>query len=186
MADCILPAIEALALMHLNSMMRAWQHAARSLQLPKKSAGLLLYRSGAEGLEVLLVHPGGPFWRAKDDGAWTIPKGEIEEGEDELAAARREFGEETGWRPAGAAHDLGSVRQAGGKRVRVWAVAGDWDPAKLASNSFSVEWPPRSGRLQEFPEADRAAWFSLAAARRKILKSQIAFLDRLAALEAEN
>ncbi len=148
----------------------------------KKSAGVLLHRSGAAGLEVLLVHPGGPFWRHKDDGAWSIPKGEIGEGEEELAAARREFCEETGYRPKGEAVDLGWVRQAGGKHVRVWAVQDDWDPTQLASNTFDMEWPPRSGRVQAFPEIDRAAWFGLDEARTKILKGQIAFLDRLRAI----
>ncbi len=145
----------------------------------KNSAGLLLYRYGPAGLEVLLVHPGGPFWQRKDAGAWSIAKGEIEEGEDALAAARREFAEETGYQPKGAAHDLGSVRQPSGKQVHVWAINADWDPQRLISNTFSMEWPPHSGRTQTFPEVDRAAWFGLDAARAKILRGQLAFLDRL-------
>jgi predicted NUDIX family NTP pyrophosphohydrolase len=145
----------------------------------KHSAGLLLYRHRAPELEVLLVHPGGPFWRRRDEGAWSIPKGEIEDGEDELAAALREFGEETGFRPKGPARDLGTLRQPSGKLVHVWAIGADWDPSRLVSNTFSMEWPPHSGRTETFPEVDRAAWFGPAEARRKILKGQIAFLDRL-------
>ncbi len=144
----------------------------------KKSAGILLYQRRPR-LQVLLAHPGGPFWRRKDAGAWTIPKGEIEEGEDALAAARREFEEETGHRPQGAALDLGSLRQPSGKHVHVWAIEDDWDPAQLVSNTFRIEWPPHSGRMEAFPEIDRAAWFGLNAARKKILKGQIAFLDQL-------
>jgi predicted NUDIX family NTP pyrophosphohydrolase len=145
----------------------------------KRSAGLLLYRSGAAGLEVLLLHPGGPFWQPRDEGAWSIPKGEINQGEDELAAARREFGEETGYRPRGNALDLGWVRQPSGKHVHVWAVEDDWDPAQLVSNTFETEWPPKSGRIETFPEIDRAAWFDLAEARTRILKGQLPFLERL-------
>jgi predicted NUDIX family NTP pyrophosphohydrolase len=130
---------------------------------------------------VLLVHPGGPFWRHKDEGAWSIPKGEIDEGEDALAAARREFSEETDYRPKRKAWDLGSIRQPGGKHVQAWAVQDDWDPARLASNTFEMEWPPHSGRIATFPEIDKAAWFGLDEARTKILKGQIPFLDRLAA-----
>ncbi len=142
------------------------------------SAGLLLYRR-QNGLEVLLAHPGGPYWRNKDSGSWTVPKGEIHEGEDPYAAAVREFEEETGFRPQRDAFSLGSLRQAGGKLVYVWAIECDWDPATLVSNSFSMEWPPRSGRTQNFPEIDRAAWFDPSAAREKILKSQSEFLYRL-------
>ena len=149
----------------------------------KSSAGLLLYRSGAGGLEVLLVHPGGPFWRHKDIGAWSIPKGEIDAGEDELAAARREFGEETGYRPTrkalDLARDLGCVRQPSGKHVHTWAVRDDWDPTRLVSNTFEIEWPPHSGHKRAFPEADRGAWFNLDEARVKILRGQVPFLDRL-------
>jgi len=147
--------------------------------MAKKSAGLLLYRDRAAGVEVLLVHPGGPFWARKDDGAWSIPKGEFADGEDPLAAARREFEEETGMRPEGEFSTLVPVKQPGGKMVHAWAVRGDFDPAGLRSNTFSMEWPPRSGRLSEFPEVDRAGWFTLDDARRKILKGQAGVLDQL-------
>jgi predicted NUDIX family NTP pyrophosphohydrolase len=132
---------------------------------------------------VLLVHPGGPFWKRRDDGAWSIPKGEIEPGETALEVARREFREELGQDPPAAElTSLGSVRQAGGKVVHAWAAAGDFDPARLASATFEIEWPPRSGRRATFPEVDRAAWFDLLAARRKLLDPQRSFLDRLEAL----
>jgi predicted NUDIX family NTP pyrophosphohydrolase len=144
------------------------------------SAGLLLYRRRGDGLELLLVHPGGPFFRNRDDGWWTVPKGLPEPGEEPLAAAQREFVEETGFAlPAGPFVDLGTVRQKGGKVVRAWAAEGDCDPARLRSNTFRLEWPPRSGRSSEFPEVDRAAFFDLAEARRKILPAQAPFLDRL-------
>jgi len=146
----------------------------------KTSAGLLLFRRRKD-VEVLLAHPGGPYWQGKDEDAWTVPKGEIEHGEDELTAARREFAEETGYRSDGPVLSLGSVCQPGGKLVHVWAVDDDWDPTQLMSNSFSMDWPPRSGRARLFPEIDRAAWFGLDEARRKILKGQVAFLDRLKA-----
>ena len=148
----------------------------------KKSAGLLLFRQVTEGLQILLVHPGGPFWARKDRGAWTIPKGEIDEAEDALAAAQREFAEETGLAPEGEFLPLGSLRQAGGKHVTAWAIAFDLDPASIRSNTFALEWPPKSGRTQDFPEIDRAEWFGLAAARAKILPSQRPFLDRLEAI----
>ena len=144
----------------------------------KRSAGLLLYRRGASGAEVLLVHPGGPFWARKDEHAWSIPKGEFASDEDPLAAARREFAEETGFVPRGEAVHL-AVRKAAGKAVYVWAVEGDCDTATIRSNNFTMEWPPRSGRIREFPEIDRADWFGLAAARRKIHKGQIPFIDDL-------
>ncbi|HEX6862560.1 MAG TPA: NUDIX domain-containing protein [Thermoanaerobaculia bacterium] len=147
--------------------------------MPKTSAGLLLFREASGGLEVLLVHPGGPFWSKKDEGAWSIPKGEFEEGEDPLEAARREFEEETGAAAQGEAIPLGSLRQSSGKIVHAWAVRGDLDPALLKSNVFLLEWPPKSGRMQEFPEVDRAGWFPVAAAKRKILKGQAGFLDQL-------
>ncbi|HLL29222.1 MAG TPA: NUDIX domain-containing protein [Xanthobacteraceae bacterium] len=147
--------------------------------MPQKSAGILMYRRHHGAAEVLLVHPGGPFWKKKDDGAWTIPKGLVEAHEDALAAARREFQEETGAMPAGEFMPLGEFRQSSAKTISVWAVEGEFDPAALESNSFSLEWPPRSGRMQEFPEIDRAAWFLPAAARRKILKGQRAVLDAL-------
>lgn len=145
----------------------------------RKSAGLLVYRGGAGGLEVLLVHPGGPYWRNKDDGAWSIPKGEFDESEDPLAAARREFEEETGAVPHGALLPLEPVRQPGGKVVHAWAVRGDFDPATLRSSTFTMEWPPRSGRLRVFPEVDRAAWLPLGEARRKILRGQEPLLTQL-------
>jgi len=149
--------------------------------MPQKSAGLLLYRRKGGAVEVLLVHPGGPFFSKKDDGAWTIPKGVCEPGEDALAAARREFKEETGMAPAGEFIPLGKFRQSSSKIVLAWAVEGEFDATKLASNMFSLEWPPRSGRVREFPEIDRAGWFSPAEARRKILKGQAPILDALLA-----
>jgi predicted NUDIX family NTP pyrophosphohydrolase len=148
------------------------------------SAGILLHRGVAEALEVLLVHPGGPFWTKKDEGAWSIPKGEVDEGEELPACALRELGEELGTPPPITAEqliELGTVRQKSGKLVHCWAVEADFDPAKLNSNTFTVEWPPRSGRQQEFPEVDRAEWFDLEAARGKINPAQVEFLDRLQA-----
>lgn len=147
--------------------------------MAKKSAGLLLFRERAEGLEVLLVHPGGPFWAKKDDGAWSIPKGEFDEEEDPLAAAKREFEEETGARPAGEFIPLKPLRQAGGKLVFAWALRCDFDPDGLKSNTFSMEWPPKSGTRRDFPEVDQAAWFGVEAARRKILQGQAGFVDQL-------
>lgn len=146
--------------------------------MPKYSAGLLLYR--LPKLEVLLVHPGGPFWAGKDAGAWSIPKGEYEGGEDPLLAAKREFVEETGHAPRGEPIVLGSFRQSSAKAIAVWAVQDDFDPTNLKSNTFTMEWPPRSGRMQEFPEVDRAAWFTLNEAERKILKGQVPVLRALA------
>ena len=139
-----------------------------------------MYRRTGCGLQVLLVHPGGPFWRNKDVGAWSIPKGEFGEDEDPAAAARREFEEELGTAPAGELLALGSIRQKGGKVVTAWGARGDLDPTTIASNTFTLEWPPRSGRSREFPEIDRAAWFDLQTARRKILPAQAELLDRLA------
>ena len=149
----------------------------------RESAGLLIFRRHGNAVEVLLVHPGGPLWAKRDLGAWSIPKGEIEPGEDPLAAALREVEEETGFRAAGPFRPLGSLRQRGGKRVSAWATPGDFDPAALRSGEFELEWPPRSGRRQRFPEVDRAAWFELAEARRRILPSQAELLDRLASEE---
>ena len=140
--------------------------------MAKRSAGLLMYRRGAHGLELFLAHPGGPFWAKKDDGAWTIPKGLIDDGEDALAAARREFAEETGGSAVGEATALGDYKQPGGKVIVAFALEGDCDPTRLRSNSFTLEWPPRSGRMREFPEIDRAAWFAPEEAMRKILKGQ--------------
>ncbi len=145
----------------------------------KLSAGLLLFREVAGRLEVLLVHPGGPLWARKDEGAWSIPKGEFEEGEGALEAARREVEEEAGFAPSGEAIPLQPLREPSGKWVHAWAMRADFDPAALKSNTFSMEWPPRSGRRQEFPEVDRAAWFPLEEARRKILKGQAPFLQQL-------
>jgi predicted NUDIX family NTP pyrophosphohydrolase len=149
--------------------------------MAKQSAGILLYRMAGGEPEVLLVHPGGPFWAKKDAGAWSIPKGEYEAGEDPLACAAREFEEELGAAPPDAEPvELGAVRQAGGKLVTAWALEGDFDPAGLRSNSFSMEWPPRSGAMREFPEVDRAQWFPLAEAKEKIVPAQGALIDRLA------
>jgi predicted NUDIX family NTP pyrophosphohydrolase len=152
--------------------------------MPKKSAGLLLFRRNApeSQVEVFLVHPGGPFWRKKDEGAWTIPKGEFTDEEEPLAAAKREFQEETGSEPPfGEYVALKPIKQAGGKMVYAWAIEGDFDPAGLQSNTFLQEWPPRSGRLQEFPEVDRAEWLTLVTAKRKILAGQVPLIDELLA-----
>jgi predicted NUDIX family NTP pyrophosphohydrolase len=146
----------------------------------KRSAGILLYRERGGAPEVLLVHPGGPYWAKKDLGVWSIPKGEYEDGEEPLACALREFEEELGSAPPTATpSDLGETRQAGGKLVRAWAVEGDLDPATIQSNTFTLEWPPRSGAMREFPEVDRAEWFALAEARRRINPAQVVFLERL-------
>jgi len=150
----------------------------------KVSAGILLYRR-RDGLEVLLVHPGGPYWRKKDLGAWSLPKGEPLAGEAPIDAAVREFAEETGFEISGELRPLEPVRQAGGKTIVAWAAEGDCDPADLRSNLFSMEWPPRSGKQQEFPEIDRAAWFPLAEAREKILAGQAPLLDQLLILSRE-
>jgi len=144
----------------------------------KRSAGILVFRRAPE-LEVFLVHPGGPFWAKKDIGVWTIPKGEYDDGEEPLAAARREFEEETGSAAEGQFLALGEVKQSGGKVVTAWALERDLDPGAIRSNTFSMEWPPRSGKMREFPEIDRAAWFSLTEAREKLIAAQTAFLDRL-------
>ena len=151
--------------------------------MPLKSAGILLFRRPRRGgVEVFLIHPGGPFWKNKDEGAWSIPKGLVAPGEEPLAAARREFTEETGFTVDGAFHELGTFKQPGGKLVTAFALEGDCDPTRLVSNMFSMEWPPRSGRRQEFPEADRGAWFGRDEAHVKILKGQAAMLDALDAL----
>lgn len=145
-----------------------------------RSAGLLLYRRDGGELRVLLVHMGGPYWAGKDERAWSIPKGECADGEDPAVTARREFTEELGVpAPDGTYRDLGEVRQAGGKTVRAWAVEGDLDPVGIVSNTFEIEWPPRSGRLASFPEVDRAEWFDLDTAGRKLVTAQAEFLDRL-------
>jgi predicted NUDIX family NTP pyrophosphohydrolase len=149
----------------------------------RRSAGILLYRGAADGPELLLVHPGGPYWAKKDLGAWSIPKGECGEGEEPRACALRELREELGEAApapdAEALIDLGEVRQKGGKEVRAWAAEADFDPGELRSNAFAVEWPPRSGVEREFPEVDRAEWFGPGEARRRILAAQGAFVDRL-------
>jgi predicted NUDIX family NTP pyrophosphohydrolase len=147
--------------------------------LPKRSAGLLLFRRRNGVLEVFLAHPGGPFWVKKDLGAWTIPKGEFESGEEPLDAAQREFEEETGFKVDGEFLDLGTVTQNSGKIVSAWAVEGDCDPEKLVSNFCEIEWPPRSRRMIEIPEIDRGAWYSIDEARTKIFTAQAPFLDRL-------
>jgi predicted NUDIX family NTP pyrophosphohydrolase len=148
--------------------------------MPVRSAGILLYRRSAGALELLLVHPGGPYWARKDDGAWSIPKGEYADGEEALDCARREFEEETGTvPPVGALVALGEVRQRSGKRVSAWAAEGDLDADAVRSNTFTVEWPPRSGRMQEFPEVDRAGWFAPDDARRALVAAQAEFVDRL-------
>jgi len=145
----------------------------------KHSAGLLMFRRRPCGYEFLLVHPGGPFWARKDEGSWSIPKGLYEADEESLAAAKREFEEETGLRPAGDFIELGAFRQPGGKIVSAWAFEGDFDLAAFRSNTFEMEWPPRSGRSVRFPEADRAGWFGPAEALRKILKGQAPILQAL-------
>ena len=149
--------------------------------MPSKiSAGLLMFRQGNAGLEVLLVHPGGPYFHNKDDGAWTIPKGEATEGEELLERARIEFQEELGIAASGHWMDLGTVKQKGGKTVHAWAFAGELkDDYSLVSNTFEMEWPPRSGKMRQFPEVDQASFFSVEEARRKINSAQAVFLDRL-------
>lgn len=150
--------------------------------MPKLSAGLLLYRVRDGGVEVLIGHPGGPFWARKDDGAWSIPKGEYTDGEDPWAAAQREFEEEVGWAPpAGPRVDLGAVKQPSGKVLTVFAVRGDLDITDAHSNTFELEWPRGSGRIRAFPEVDRVGWFSIAQARAKLLKGHRDFLDQLMA-----
>jgi predicted NUDIX family NTP pyrophosphohydrolase len=147
--------------------------------MPTISAGLLMYRRTPAGPQVLLVHPGGPFWKNKDDGAWTVAKGEVAQSEDLLSAAKREFEEELGYRPGGTFTPLPPIKQKGGKIVHVWCFEGDFDPQSLRSNTFDMEWPPKSGKRATFPEVDRAAWFDVEHARRKILPSQSPLLDRL-------
>jgi predicted NUDIX family NTP pyrophosphohydrolase len=145
----------------------------------KESAGIVLYRYYDSSLEIFLVHPGGPFWKNKDAGAWSIPKGEFDKGEDPLEAAKREFHEETGCSVDGSFIALRPARQPGGKVVHAWAVEGDCEAESIKSNSFTMEWPPRSGQRKEFLEVDRAGWFSLELARQKILKGQVILLDEL-------
>lgn len=152
--------------------------------MPVLSAGILLYRHDRDGIAVLLVHPGGPFWRHKDLGAWGVPKGGVAPGESLEEAARREFAEETGQAAIGRLAPLGRIRQGRNKEVEAFALAGTFDPESLRSNDFELEWPPRSGQVTRFPEVDRAQWFALAEARRRILAGQAPLLDRLAALVA--
>ena len=148
--------------------------------MARRSAGILLHRGASGAPEVLLVHPGGPFWARRDAGAWSIPKGEYDDGEDPRACALREFEEETGTAlPPGELVELGSVRQKGGKVVSAWAAEGDLDTASIRSNTFTMEWPPRSGQTAEFPEVDRAEWFGVEEARQKLVAAQTEFLDRL-------
>jgi predicted NUDIX family NTP pyrophosphohydrolase len=149
--------------------------------VPRRSAGLLLYRFNGEAeIEVLLVHPGGPFWAKKDDGAWSLPKGENEVGEGPLTLAEREFEEELGQPPpSGTRRDLGELDQSSAKRVHAWAIEGDLDADHIVSNTFEIEWPPKSGAVVNFPEVDRAGWFTLSEARIKLLSGQVGFLDRL-------
>jgi predicted NUDIX family NTP pyrophosphohydrolase len=158
---------------------------SRRLGMAKRSAGILMYRRGAAGIELLLVHPGGPFWTKKDHGAWSIPKGEYDAEEEPLACAIREFAEELGSAPqavdVGAFLELGELVLPSRKVITAFAIAGEFDPAKLKSNHFEMEWPPRSGRKQSFPEVDRAAWFAADEAREKIQPGQSPFIDRLLA-----
>lgn len=147
--------------------------------MPKISAGILMYRLQKRGLQVLLVHPGGPFWVKKDLGAWSIPKGLIDDGEEALEAAKREFKEETGFKVSGRFIPLSQQRTKSGKIIRAWAVEGDIDPSNIKSNTFKMEWPPRSGRRQEFPEVDRAEGFDIEEAKRRINKGQVGFLEEL-------
>jgi predicted NUDIX family NTP pyrophosphohydrolase len=144
-----------------------------------RSAGLLMFRRGGGVVEVLLAHPGGPFWSRRDEAAWTLPKGEIAEAEEPLAAAQREFAEETGFASQPPYYPLGELKQKSGKRISAWAFEGDADPALLVSNEFEMEWPPRSGRMRRFPEIDRVAWFNLEAARVKLIAGQAPFIDQL-------
>lgn len=147
--------------------------------MQKRSAGILLYRFHANTLQVLLVHPGGPFWQKKDAGAWSIPKGEFEEDEDSLAAAKREMEEETGIKVSGNFIELTPVKQKSGKIIYIWALLKDTDVAEIKSNSFEMEWPPKSGKKKEFPEIDKAAWFNIDEAKKKIIEGQVPFITEL-------
>ena len=149
--------------------------------MPRRSAGILLHRLRGGEREVLLVHPGGPFWAKRDEGAWSIPKGEYDDGEDPRACALREFEEELGTAlpPGTELAELGTVKQSAGKVITAFAAAGDLDPDAISSNTFTVEWPPRSGQMREFPEVDRAGWFGLADAREKLNPAQVELLDRM-------
>ena len=153
--------------------------------MAKESAGLLVYRRKDKDVEFVLVHPGGPFWKNKDAGAWTIPKGEIQQGENPLDAARREFEEELGMKAEGNLIELIPIKQKGGKLVRAWAAEADLDLTAIKSNTFSMEWPPRSGRMTEFPEIDRAAYYDWETAKSKINEAQVALLEQVRALQNE-
>ena len=153
--------------------------------MPKQSAGILIYRKGRSVLEVLLVHPGGPFWARKDEGAWTIPKGEPGDGEDLLMTAISELEEETGWKAKGPFKALTAVKQKAGKIIHAWAMEADFDPASLKSNFFELEWPPRSGKKKKFQEVDRAEWFDLKTARTRIINGQVALLNELERLTGD-
>lgn len=154
--------------------------------MAKQSAGILMYRKRGGRLEVFLVHPGGPFWAKRDLTAWSIPKGEFAQDENPLTAAKREFTEETGYAVEGDFIDFGNIRQPSGKRVHAWAIRGDCDAAAIKSNTFTMEWPPQSGQIREFPEVDRAAWFDLETAREKLHKGQVPLLDVFARKLGEN
>ncbi|MDQ5984466.1 MAG: hypothetical protein CSYNP_00161 [Syntrophus sp. SKADARSKE-3] len=147
--------------------------------MAKLSAGLLMYRQNDRGIEVLLVHPGGPYWANKDDGAWSIPKGEYTEGEEPLGAAKREFLEETGIIPDGEFRALSTLKQPSGKKIAAWAFEGDCDSTSIKSNTFTIEWPPHSGKQAEFPEIDRAGWFRAREAVKKLSKGQVGFVEEL-------
>ena len=147
--------------------------------MPKRSAGLLMYRRAGPDISVLLVHPGGPFWAKKDEGAWSIPKGEFEEGEDPLEVAIREFKEETGQKISGDFKVLQPVKQKGGKIIHAWAVEGEADANSITSNTFEMEWPPKSGRISVFPEVDKAAWFKVEEAKKKINEKQAELIEQL-------
>ncbi|NIM14358.1 MAG: NUDIX domain-containing protein [Candidatus Aminicenantes bacterium] len=147
--------------------------------MPKLSAGLLMYRFRDEKLEVFLVHPGGPYWAKKDMGSWSIPKGEYSQEEDPFIAAKREFHEETGFELDGQFIPLTTLKQSSGKKITAWAIEGDCDASKIKSNTFTLEWPPRSGKQMEFPEIDRAEWFGINLAKKKILKGQVGFIEEL-------
>jgi predicted NUDIX family NTP pyrophosphohydrolase len=147
--------------------------------MPKTSAGILVYKNIQDGIAILLVHPGGPFWAKKDLNSWSVPKGEFNEPEDPFDAAKREFSEETGYLPEGEFIRLETVKQPGGKIVHTWAVKGDFDVSVLKSNQFSIEWPPKSGKFKEFPEIDRAEWFTVETAKMKIIKGQIPIIESL-------
>lgn len=156
-----------------------YEISARMAKKINTSAGLLLYKFQALEIYFFLVHPGGPYFTKKDEGSWTIPKGEIDLNEDELDAAKREFIEETGYLPRGNFIALNAIQQKGGKIVKCWAIEGDIDPAKLVSNTFDIEWPPKSGKMQTYPEIDRGDWFTFTEARKKINERQISFLEQV-------